>query len=856
MRKMHQSILILMAALAVFIYIIIPRFVYALKDECTYYRIGLSIFAIVILFLITENLKVKKIAQDLKASREKYLIATKNADFTFWELDIVNRRIICSNQSGCQHGMREIFENVPQSLIEAGYVTLESLDQFLQMYEKVYAGEPVVVGEFWMKIPQSSQKRLMRVTYTTLYDKFGKPAKAVGTCKDITIEKDIEKKYKEEIYYHTCVDKDVIGSFHFNLTKNWCGDGHSDIPQVLDLQSSGTVDGFFEKEYEMNVDLEIVSEYKKRFTRKNLLNCFYEGTSQLTFDHKVIIEGKVIWITTVIHMIQNPDTGDIEGFIYSRNINNLKMNEQIMRIVIGLDYDLITVIDRRHNTYILYQTNQDIILPLGVNHNYEKEVYHYAAQFVYEEDREQYIHDTSLMEITKQLERSKYFIIYYRVMESNDRIRWKKSYYVYMDAMDQVIIGTRVDITEIFEREERKNDLLKNALAAAEQANKAKSVFLSSMSHDIRTPMNAIIGMTKLAKMDIDNKEKVLNHLNIIDSSGKHLLSIINDILDMSRIESGKLIFAEEEFDLRALIEDIASMNWALIDEKKQSFETRFIHLQHQLIKGDELKLKQIIINLLSNANKFTPDKGHILLTLEEIKSTKEEYAYFRCSVEDNGIGIPKEMQEAIFNPFVRDGIGAINKVEGTGLGLSIVKSMVEARGGRIWVESEVGKGSKFIFEFAGTIMDKSDILAEDKVEKKINTNINCSGVKILLVEDNEINVMVATQLFEKLGASVETAANGSIGFDKFVSSKNGYYDIVFMDVQMPVMNGYEATKAIRESKHEQAKIIPIVAMTADVFAEDIARARECGMNAHLAKPFEMSQFCELLNNLIVGNDI
>ncbi|RDY31054.1 response regulator [Lachnotalea glycerini] len=460
------------------------------------------------------------------------------------------------------------------------------------------------------------------------------------------------------------------------------------------------------------------------------------------------------------------------------------------------------------------------------------------------------------MEITKQLERSKYFIIYYRVMESNDRIRWKKSYYVYMDAMDQVIIGTRVDITEIFEREERKNDLLKNALAAAEQANKAKSVFLSSMSHDIRTPMNAIIGMTKLAKMDIDNKEKVLNHLNIIDSSGKHLLSIINDILDMSRIESGKLIFAEEEFDLRALIEDIASMNRALIDEKKQSFETRFIHLQHQLIKGDELKLKQIIINLLSNANKFTPDKGHILLTLEEIKSTKEEYAYFRCSVEDNGIGIPKEMQEAIFNPFVRDGIGAINKVEGTGLGLSIVKSMVEARGGRIWVESEVGKGSKFIFEFAGTIMDKSDILAEDKVEKKINTNINCSGVKILLVEDNEINVMVATQLFEKLGASVETAANGSIGFDKFVSSKNGYYDIVFMDVQMPVMNGYEATKAIRESKHEQAKIIPIVAMTADVFAEDIARARECGMNAHLAKPFEMSQFCELLNNLIVGNDI
>jgi signal transduction histidine kinase/CheY-like chemotaxis protein len=477
-----------------------------------------------------------------------------------------------------------------------------------------------------------------------------------------------------------------------------------------------------------------------------------------------------------------------------------------MRTVIGLEYDFITVIDSENNTYFLYEVNQDITLPLAKSDNYDEEVLDYARRFVFEEDKEQYIHESSLK--------------------------------------------------EIFEKEEKKNDLLKNALAAAEQANKAKSVFLSSMSHDIRTPMNAIIGMTKLAKMDIDDKEKLLNRLNVIDSSGKHLLNIINDILDMSRIESGKLVFTEEGFDLKRLIAEIESMNQPLMDEKQQTFEINLIGLQHYHLKGDELKLKQIIINLLSNANKFTLLGGRISLTIEEVKSAKEDFAHLRFSVEDNGIGIPKDMQETIFNPFVRDSVSAIHKVEGTGLGLSIVKNMIEARGGRIWVESEIGIGSRFIFEVAIMIVNKENNVPEEKNYKNVNTNIICKDVKILLVEDNAINVMVAKEMFEKLGAMVETAENGAIGYDKFVTSDNGCYDIIFMDVQIPVMNGYEATKAIRESLHEQAVTIPIVAMTADVFAEDIAMAREYGMNAHLGKPFEMDKFCEILNDFHLGVEL
>jgi len=285
------------------------------------------------------------------------------------------------------------------------------------------------------------------------------------------------------------------------------------------------------------------------------------------------------------------------------------------------------------------------------------------------------------------------------------------------------------------------------------------------------------------------------------------------------------------------------------MDEKEQTFIVNMIGLQHNLLKGDEIKLRQIIINLLSNANKFTQREGRITLTVEEIKSTQEGNAYFQFTVEDNGIGIPQENQEAIFNPFFREGVCAINNIEGTGLGLSIVKNMVEARGGRVWVESEVGKGSKFIFEFACVIASKEENIVEEKEHKEVNTNIDCSGIKILIVEDNEINVMVATQLFEKLGAVVTSASNGSIGYDKFVSSTPGEFDIIFMDIQMPIMNGYEATKAIRESSHEQAKTIPIVAMSADVFAEDVTKARVAGMNAHMGKTFDLADFCEILNS-------
>jgi len=238
------------------------------------FLVGIVITAVYIL-IIVEKLRIKKIAQALNESKEKYLIATKNANFSVWELDINNRRIIQYEHSREVHGNMEVIENVPDSIIESGYVIGEDVERFREMYEKIFAGAPNAEGEFWVKTNGRSQRWYERITYTTIYDKQGKPIRAIGSSKDITMQKEIEKKYKEEVYYRTCVDTDVVASFHFNLTQNWCGDGHSDFEEILALQNSGTVDGFFEAEYANNVDWEMLDAYKEMFNRKNLLKEFF-----------------------------------------------------------------------------------------------------------------------------------------------------------------------------------------------------------------------------------------------------------------------------------------------------------------------------------------------------------------------------------------------------------------------------------------------------------------------------------------------------------------------------------------------------------------------------------------------------
>jgi signal transduction histidine kinase/CheY-like chemotaxis protein len=536
-------------------------------------------------------------------------------------------------------------------------------------------------------------------------------------------------------------------------------------------------------------------------------------------------------------------------------------------------------------------------------------------------------------------------------------------------------------------QKEKTQEILRAALQQAEAANNAKSAFLSNMSHDIRTPMNGIIGMTAIAGAHLDDKERVADCLQKITVASKHLLGLINEVLDMSRIESGRVDLSEEDFNLSDLVDNLLTMIKPQIEEHKHELTVNIDNVTHEKVVGDSLRIQQVFMNLMSNAVKYTPDGGKIRLSVSEKPTQQKKMGLYEIRVEDNGIGMSKEYLEKIYEPFSRAEDGRTSKIQGTGLGMSIARNIVHMMGGEINVESELDKGSTFIVtfflklqeeeeasyeefldipvlvadddkgccesacavldelgmksewvlsgreavklvrtrheeenDFFAVIIDwkmpdmdgvattrairqaigedipiiiisaydwsdieqearraganafiskplfKSRIInlftelvdgARNNAEVEADTGLvemsklDLSGKRVLLAEDNELNAEIAKEILEMTGLSVEHAENGAKAVDCVAESKDGYFDLVLMDIQMPVMNGYEATRAIRAIDREYTKKLPIVAMTANAFAEDVLAAKGAGMDAHIAKPLEIDTLARVLNKWI-----
>ena len=383
-------------------------------------------------------------------------------------------------------------------------------------------------------------------------------------------------------------------------------------------------------------------------------------------------------------------------------------------------------------------------------------------------------------------------------------------------------------------------DITTEALQTAENANKAKTDFLSNMSHDIRTPMNAIIGMTSLIRHDAGNKAKVIEYADKIDISSQHLLGIINDVLDMSKIEAGKTVFKYTDFSILDFITELNTIFHSQIDEKNQTLTIIKENIRHEWVNGDQVHLMQIFSNLVSNAVKYTQEGGKIQFLVEECETKSSVYAKYRFLVSDNGMGMSADFKDTIFDAFTRAESSMTNKIQGTGLGMAITKNLVEAMGGTIDVESELGQGSCFEVLIDLRIAEDRFVSSAERVEKDEPAGNVLKGMRFLCAEDNELNAEILMELLKIEGAECTICENGKRVLEAFEQSAPGDYDMILMDVQMPVMNGYEATKAIRRSSHELAKTIPIIAMTANAFSEDIQHSLAAGMNAHVSKPVEM----------------
>ncbi len=410
---------------------------------------------------------------------------------------------------------------------------------------------------------------------------------------------------------------------------------------------------------------------------------------------------------------------------------------------------------------------------------------------------------------------------------------------------------------------------LSEALKEAEQANRAKTTFLNNMSHDIRTPMNAIVGFTSLAAAHIGDRELVQDYLEKISVSSRHLLSLINDVLDMSRIESGKKTIEETSVHLPDVIYDLK----AIIQSNNASRQLELVFdaqgVIHEDIITDKLRLNQVLLNILSNAVKFTPDGGTISFSVAEKPQPSDDIADYEFRIRDNGIGMSEEFRQTIFEAFTREKTSTVSGIQGTGLGMAITKNIVDMMGGTITVHSSEGKGSEFIVvlpcrisktpaerEFYSGLQKEQGQSLTGSVDpgagqkNETDTRSVLSGKRVLLAEDNEMNQMIAETILTESGLLVEIAGDGSEAVEKIKTAPAGYYDIILMDIQMPVMDGYEAAKQIRLLEDRQKADIPIVAVTANAFKEDRKIAMEAGMNGHLAKPYDIPAIMETLKAL------
>ena len=537
-----------------------------------------------------------------------------------------------------------------------------------------------------------------------------------------------------------------------------------------------------------------------------------------------------------------------------------KMRTQQDNMITALASDYLSVyyIDLDSGKGICYRNRMKIAdIAQGEEFDYVEAVTDYAQRFVTEEYREAFLDFVDPESLREGLKDNKVLTIRYMIRrfgeESYEMLRMAGVTHP-GDTDDDTIHAVGAGFTNIDEEMREslaKNQALSDALNAAEEASRAKTTFLSNMSHEIRTPMNAIIGLDSLALNEPDISDKTRDYLEKIGDSARHLLGLINDILDMSRIESGRMIIKNEEFSFREMIEQINIMFSGQCDDKKLDYNCELKGDFNDYYIGDQIKIKQVLINILGNAVKFTPENGRISFNIEK-KASYDRKTTICFRISDTGIGISEEYLPKIFDTFSQENESSHNKYGSSGLGLAITKNIVDMMNGRIEVDSEKGKGTTF--EVTLTLLD-SDRTASghsgetEDIEDKKKTDLN--GLRILLAEDMVINAEIMKEVLKMNGMETDIAENGKIALEMFEAHEPGYYSAILMDMNMPEMNGLESAAAIRALERKDADKIPIIALTANAFDEDVQRSLQAGMNAHLSKPVEPERLVSTLEELI-----
>ena len=778
-----------------------------------------------------------------QVERKKLDIALANSNLYVWEYDVAGKRCIQQPNAMKDLGMPRVMENAPESVIASGLIHPQSIESYRALHEAVRKGAKTASAEICY-VNAAGSPAWKRCTYTTIFVD-GTPVSAIGCSVNINSIKEMERKFQEEVAYSQALqNENLLVKVRSNITQNVVesyiaqdavGISADNTPYAIGVEQLAAT-GFTAEERDM------IRHY---LNRDRMLRAFAAGDTSYTIDYRrKARNGRIIWAKTTVKSYQNPETGDVMSFMYTYDVSEEKIKDSIITAVTSLEYDFIAYIDLKRNYFRTYLGREDrVLLPPLSSDNYVETMQQINRRAIVPEEAEQAIADMMPNVMKANLEKHRVFSAVYTARDSDGGIAHKRIQYAYLNEEAEQLILTRTDVTDVLEAQKRQQNTLEAALLAAEQANSAKSEFLSRMSHDMRTPMNGILGLLNLTLTLPDLPAEAKDNLSGMNSSANYLLSLINDTLDMSKIESNKIVLHYETVYTADLVKNIVSYVSQSAADNDVALSVTSKNAELEYIRTDPLRLEQIFVNIISNAIKFTPRGGRVDMTIECMKR-ENGVAYDRISVKDTGIGISKEFLPKVFDPFEQENTAGAGQTAGTGLGMSIVKKLVEMMGGRIEVVSEKGAGTEVII----WINFERVYPQEDARFSAANAQeVQLQGKRILLVEDHPLNASIATKLLERQGVLVECAENGQLAVEKFSAAPVGYYDGILMDIRMPVMDGLTAAKTIRSAHRKDALTVPIIAMTANAFDEDVEKSKAAGMNAHLAKPIEPGRMYEAI---------
>jgi signal transduction histidine kinase/CheY-like chemotaxis protein/PAS domain-containing protein len=812
------------------------------------------IIAILLVMLVILQFNYRKrefLQQKLQESRKLYKTAANSADLVIWEYDPASRLITMSFDSDytkyvCQiRGFSQVLENGPET--QAAVIFEEDRPGLLEMYRQIDSGAGTAectYGFLWNGVPS-----YRRAKATAICDERTGRRTAVCISRDITNEKRMQTLYEKELQYlHQSNDAALTSKGHFDLTEGTVLEFSLLIDADVKYPASIMFDGLLNS-FLLNIDREEDrASLAELASRKTLIRKYHEGERHLTFRYRRSKRGQAPgWVELQANTFLAPSSGHIECFMYSYDVTEQELEKLIISKLIGFGYENLGFLYPDTHAATAYLLNEPGAGQRSLSTlDYDSTLRMVLTKTPTLEQTQTLLAALRLETVTEQLERQKDYIYAFTVQLSEQQTARKQFVFSWLDQRRDTIFFCLSDITAQYETAQRQIQELSAAKLAAVRANEAKSAFLSSMSHDLRTPLNGILGFTDLALKEPDSARKQ-EYLEKVRLSGELLLNLVNDTLDLSRIESGKMKLELEDTDSRSFLQAVLAAVHPIAEQKKIRLIAEVEQCPCGTIYIDRLKLQRVILNLLANAIKYTPEGGTVRFSAENISAPGSAMTR-RFVVEDNGIGISPEFLPQLFEPYAQEQRPEAANVQGTGLGLSIVKRIVDLMGGRIEVKSEVNRGSRFTVELP--VVCRAAAAAERKAAEA--APLRLAGRRVLLVEDNYLNAEIAALQLRDRGVLVTLAENGKLGAERFLQSPPGSFDAILMDIRMPVLNGLEATRQIRAAGHPDARTIPILAMSAEAFEEDVRRAREAGMDDYLTKPIEPEKLYAVLSRAIL----